>query len=71
MTLMSVVVMLWDWAPEILLQSTCVTPVVMCCVGSLFSEMFCWKPLFFGNLRLTNCAKIIVINGLPSDDDWP
>ncbi|OWK08937.1 hypothetical protein Celaphus_00015145, partial [Cervus elaphus hippelaphus] len=66
----AVVVTLWYCAAEVLLQSTCATPVAMWKAGCTFEDMFHQKLLFCGNSKADQLGKIFDLIKLCPEVDW-
>jgi len=67
----TVVVTMWYRAPEILLSSPYCTSADMWSVGCILGEMALGRPLFTAKSETRQLRRIILMMGLPSEDEWP
>ncbi|CAF3220601.1 unnamed protein product [Rotaria socialis] len=67
----TVVVTMWYRAPEILLSSPYCTSADMWSVGCILGEMALGRPLFAAKSEARQLRRIIVLMGLPNEDEWP
>ncbi|CAF1472211.1 unnamed protein product [Rotaria sordida] len=67
----TVVVTMWYRAPEILLSSSYCTSADMWSVGCILGEMALGRPLFAAKSESRQLRRIILLMGLPNEDEWP
>ncbi|CAF1163902.1 unnamed protein product [Rotaria sp. Silwood1] len=67
----TVVVTMWYRAPEILLASPYCTSADMWSVGCILGEMALGRPLFVAKSESRQLRRIILLMGLPNEDEWP
>ncbi|CAF0751832.1 unnamed protein product [Adineta steineri] len=67
----TVVVTMWYRAPEILLSSPYCTSADMWSIGCILGEMALGRPLFAAKSESRQLRRIILLMGLPNQDEWP